>query len=279
LELAWGIWDRPSASYHARCAELERVIVARVLGLLEAFEIPATWAIVGRLLDLDESAARSTIHGAQVWYAPDLIDLVRGAQTRQEIGSHGYRHAYFTELDREAARADVESARRIHQEHGLPFESFVYPRNKMAHVDVLREAGIRVFRSSDCGWHVSVGERFGRTPGRIAHLVDHLLPLEPVPVRRIDRVGMFELPGSMLLMGRNGFRRIVAPAVVVAKARRGLEAACRTGGVFHLWFHPSNFYFDTARQLDILGRILGLAAAMRSRGELDIRTLGSYADA
>jgi hypothetical protein len=83
----------------------------------------------------------------------------------------------------------------------------------------------------------------------------------------------------MLFMGRNGLRRAVHPAAVVAKARLGLAAAARSGETFHLWFHPSNFYYETERQLETLAGILRFAAQMRERGEIAVRPMSSFAHA
>jgi hypothetical protein len=161
--------------------------------------------------------------------------------------------------------------------------SFVFPRNQVAHVDLLREAGVRVFRSVDHGWHTTVRRRLGTGAGRVANLADKVLPIPPAVVHPIAHPigddGVVELPSSMLLMARNGLRRAVHPASVVAKARLGLAAARRTGGAFHLWFHPSNFYYDMERQLETLGSIMEAAARMRDDGQIDIRPMSSFAHA
>jgi len=277
VELAWGIWDKPSPDYHARCAAHESEIIRGLVERFDRFEVSATWAIVGRLLERDPVAARSTLHGERIWYAPTLIDVVRSARTPQDIGSHSYAHVYFGATSREAIREDLAAARRVHDAYGLPFVSFVFPRNQVAHLELLREAGVRVFRSVDHGWHIAVRERFGAPAGRVANLADKVLPIPPAVVQPIDHHGLVELPSSMLLLARKGLRRAVHPAAVIAKARLGLAAARRTGGTFHLWFHPSNFYYDTERQLDTLGAILAAAAELRDRGELDIRPMSSYA--
>jgi peptidoglycan/xylan/chitin deacetylase (PgdA/CDA1 family) len=281
VEAAWGVWDKPTATYHERCARHEARIVQGLVALFDRFEVSATWAVVGRLLELDEAAAKTTAHGAQIWYAPELIEQVRAARTPQDIGSHSYAHVYFGSATREAARGDLAAARRVHDRHGLPFTSFVFPRNQVAHVDLLRDAGVKVFRSVDRGWYIGVRERLGRMAGRVANLADKVLPVPPAVVQPIvhatERGPIVELPSSMLLMARNGLRRAVHPAVAVGKARLGLAAARRTGGTFHLWFHPSNFYYDLERQLDTLGEILRAATRMRDRGEIDIRPMSSYA--
>jgi peptidoglycan/xylan/chitin deacetylase (PgdA/CDA1 family) len=276
VELAWGIWDKPEADYHARCAASELSIVQRLVALFERHEVAATWAIVGRLLERDPEASRSTAYGDAIWYAPAVIDAIRGAKVAQDIGSHSYGHVYFGETSREALRQDLAAARRVHDAHGLPFTSFVFPRNQVAHLDLLRDAGVRVFRSVDHGWHMAVRDRLGKTAGRVANLADKLLPITPAAVQPVERAGMVELPSSMLLMARKGVRKAVAPGAIIAKAAKGLAAAEATGGTFHLWFHPSNFYYEPERQLETLDGIVRAAAERRARGALQIRPMSSY---
>jgi peptidoglycan/xylan/chitin deacetylase (PgdA/CDA1 family) len=281
VEGAWGTWDKPTAAYHDRCARHEAAIVRGLVELFDRFEVSATWAVVGRLLELDESAAKTTSHGAKIWYAPELVERVRAARTPQDIGSHSYAHVYFGSTPREALREDLAAARRVHDRHGLPFASFVFPRNQVGHVDLLRAAGVKVFRSVDHGWHIAVRERLGRNAGRVANLADKVLPVPPAVVQPVahatEHGTVVELPSSMLLMARNGLRRAVHPAVAALKAKLGLTAASRGAGTFHLWFHPSNFYYDLERQLDTLGDIVKTAAQMRDRGEIEIRPMSSYA--
>jgi hypothetical protein len=276
LELAWGIWDKPSPEYHARCAAHERAIVARLVEIFETYEVAATWAIVGRLLERQPVAAQDN---QQIWFAPDLIERIRAARVAQDIGSHSYAHIYFGESSRDQLRADLAAARRVHDANGLPFTSFVFPRNQVAHLDLLREAGVRVFRSVDHGWHIGVRERLGKMCGRVANLADKVLPVPPATVQPITHDGIVELPSSMLLLGRNGLRRAVHPAALFAKAALGLERARRAGGIFHLWFHPSNFYYDTERQLETLERIVRRACVLRDRGQLAIEPMNSFAAA
>jgi hypothetical protein len=286
LELGWGIWDRPQAAYFALCAEKERGIVRRLLDLFSRHEVPVTWAIVGRLLAQGRTPAPELPRGDSIWYAPDLIDAILEARPTHEIGSHSYAHVYFDQVSTTAVREDLEAARAVHKSAGLGFKSFVFPRNGVANVDLLREFGLQVYRGADRGWPTSARQRWGRTVGRAAHLVDKALPTAPAIVRPQSIYGsravhdLTELPGSLLLMGRGGVRALLPPRAIVAKVRRGLDRAAsgHSGGVFHLWFHPSNFYYDTERQFGILDTALGAAATLRDRGRLRIAPMSAFAD-
>lgn len=277
LELAWGIWDKPSHEYHQRCAQLEGTIVERLVQIFERHEVSATWAIVGRLLERDDAASRTTAFGDRIWYAPALIERVANAKMRQEIASHGHEHKYFGSTTREQLRADLAAARSVHQRHGLAFDSFVFPRNDVNHLDLLRDAGISVYRSVDDGWFIDVRDRFGLSAGRVANLLDKTLPIPPRSVKASKHDDLVELPSSMLLLGRKGLRRMVHPSILVRKAMLGLDAAKRSGDLFHLWFHPSNFYYESEQQLGALEHIVAYAARMRASHGLDIRTMGSFA--
>ena len=81
----------------------------------------------------------------------------------------------------------------------------------------------------------------------------------------------------MQMLGRNGLRRFLMPQVTRAKLLLGLERAQRGGGTFHLWFHPSNFYYRRDEQLATLAWFLERAADEASRGHIEFRTMSYYA--
>jgi hypothetical protein len=83
----------------------------------------------------------------------------------------------------------------------------------------------------------------------------------------------------MLLLGRNGLRRFALPAVTRRKLAMGLARAAESGGVFHFWFHPSNFYVRRQEQLDTVDWFLARAADAAGRGEIEIATMGDFAPA
>jgi peptidoglycan/xylan/chitin deacetylase (PgdA/CDA1 family) len=284
LELAWGIRDRPSRRYFELCADKERTIVRELLASFARYEISATWAFVGRLLVPGEPPVAGALSGrskrdGRIWYAPDIIESIRVASPAQDIGSHSYEHLSFRELDADRARSDLEATRSVHAAHGLELSSFVYPRNEVGHIGVLGEMGIRVFRGVETRWDSRVRQALGKRAGRVANLLDKALPIAPPAVFATDHGPVRELPGSMQLLSRNGARRLISPASTLAKVRKGLAAARAGGGTFHFWFHPSNFYYDTERQLDTLSRILALASTLRDRGEIGIVSMRDFAAA
>jgi peptidoglycan/xylan/chitin deacetylase (PgdA/CDA1 family) len=275
LELAWGVWDWVTAEHLQMAETAERPIAAALIELFDRYEIAATWAIVAALLD--EDSAKSRPGRTACWYAPDIVDRLLAAKVKHEIGTHSGRHIYFDTATADEARADLAFARDIHRTHGLPFRSFVYPRGGGGHFDVAYAAGLRTCSFSDVGW-VEAVRRLGRRAGQGAHLLDMLLPIPPHPARPEPAGGLVNIRKSMLLMARNGPRRFVLPLVTRAKLRAGLARAQATGGTFHLWFHPSNFYYRRDEQLATLADFLEHAANEAGRGRIEIATMGAYAD-
>jgi peptidoglycan/xylan/chitin deacetylase (PgdA/CDA1 family) len=276
LELAWGVWDKLTPAQLAAAESEERPICAALLALFERHDVPATWAMVAALLDAESAAGRPGSKAS--WYAPDIVEQVAASKVGHEIGSHGGRHVYFNAIDKAAARADLNFARAIHRAHGLAFKSLVFPRNAVGHLDVLAEAGLATYRGPDLQWFpVLAGP--ARPITRAANLADKLLPIPPRTGAPRSHDRLIELPGSMLLLGRNGLRRFAFPAVTRSKLAIGLARAAESGGIFHFWFHPSNFYVRRQEQLDTVDWFLARAADAAGRGEIEIATMGDFAPA
>jgi peptidoglycan/xylan/chitin deacetylase (PgdA/CDA1 family) len=275
LELAWGVWDTITPERLRLAEEAERPIAAALIALFDRHAIPATWAIVAALLD--ETSAHARPGAKSCWFAPDVVERLVAAKTRHEIGTHSGRHIYFDRIGAAEAEDDLGFARTIHRENGLSFSSMVFPRNAVGHLKQLAGVGLRTFRGPDAGPATAI-RRVSEPLGQAANLAGKALPLPPPVVVSKRSGGMIDVPGSMLLMARNGVRRFVLPFVTRAKLKSGLERARRSGGIFHLWFHPSNFYYRREEQLATLDWFLGHAANEAGQGRIEISTMGSYAD-
>ena len=273
LELAWGNWDNltPLHAHHAEHSD--RKIVERLLQLFDRYGIPVTWAFVAALLDNKEATGKPGCE--RIWYAPDVIESIRTAQVRHELGSHGGRHRYFDVLTPEEAEEDVQYAREIHKRVGTPLHSFVFPRNKVAQTDVLLRCGIRVFRGVDHAWHQRIRDR-SIVLGRAANLIDKCLPIAPETVLAKGTGGLVNLPGSMLFLGRGGIRSLAAPGAMTSKLRKGMDQAAALRQTFHLWFHPSNFWHDTERQFATFEIFLSELREHITAGRLTAAPMGTY---
>jgi hypothetical protein len=274
LELAWGVWDTVTLQGLRLIEVAERPICIALIELFERYEIPATWALVAALLD--EKSAIKRLGSNACWYAPDIVERLMRAKVPHEIGSHSGRHIYFDAITASEARDDLEFARDVHRANGLSFKSFVFPRNAVGHLDFIARTGLRTFRGPDIGW-IRAARRGGRMAERAANFVDKFLPIPPQPVVAETRDTLVDIPGSMLLLGRNGVRRFILASVTRAKLSMGLDHARRSGGIFHLWFHPSNFYYRREEQLATLAWFLEHATNEAGRGRIELCTMESYA--
>ena len=129
LELAWGHRHNITEKKLALVETLDRPIVSRLVEIFDRYDVPVTWAVIGALLD--PRSARGRPGREKSWYAPDVIDTIRGARVRHDIGSHGGRHLYYDRIPESEADDDLAFARSIHEQQGLDFESFVFADNRV----------------------------------------------------------------------------------------------------------------------------------------------------
>ncbi|GAA3201891.1 polysaccharide deacetylase family protein [Nonomuraea roseoviolacea] len=269
-ELAWGTDDVDLPKY-AKALDEEPSTTKRLLALLDEYQVPATWAIVGRLLAPSENGE---IRTPEKWYyAPYLLDWITGACVDHEIGTHTFSHVYTQDpaTTREVWVRELEAAARLGERLGVPVRSIVHPRNQVAYVDTLPEAGIIAYRGVERNWY---GNRLGPL-----HLLDRALgtPATTYDPRTL-RVGerLVNLPASQFLVGSNGLRRLIPAASRIRQARLGLDRAARRGEVYHLWFHPFNL--DGELMFGAMEGILGEIAARRDRGEIQVMTMVQAAE-
>lgn len=144
----------------------------RLIDLFEAYDIPATWAVVGRLCTAEDSLAPPA---SDEWFsngiaesfdreaatviaerralnrdltASWLVDALAESPVDHDIGSHSYGHPRFTNITRDLAQADIDAARAALDRWNADPDSFVYPFNAVAHRDVLAEAGFICYRET-----------------------------------------------------------------------------------------------------------------------------------
>jgi peptidoglycan/xylan/chitin deacetylase (PgdA/CDA1 family) len=275
-ELGWGFHDMETPP--ARRVTAARPGWETLLDLLEAFDVPATWAVVGHLLV--ENCDRPTGGCACTRppladqpdrrFGPSLVEAVRDGDAGHELGCHSFAHPLFDEISREAAREEIERWLARARAHGIDDPgSFVFPRNRVGHRDLLAEYGFDCYRG--------VGRE--RNSGRLRRLAQATVGdwTPPLVTPRVDEHGLVNLPDSLYLFRFEGWPRTAVEAVredpVVRFCRNGIDAAAREDGVFHCWLHPNNLVAD--RDADRLRAILSYLD--ERRGDLRIETMGDVA--
>lgn len=304
FELIWGTLDKsgPEGFAHACAVEREEVIDG-LLAMLEQLEIPATWCVLGHIM-LRACAPSDGVKHPEVvrahhswhpddWFIDDpcgdersdpnfygasLVERIRACRVPQEIGCHSFSHPIFGDpgCSRETAESELAACTALAEAQGVQMRSFAFPRNRVGHLDVLRDHGFVCFRGPEPNWY----ER-PRTPTalrRAAHLTDVVLARRP-PIVEPHRVGeLWNVPGSMIYLPAHGIRRFIPVRSRVRRALKGLDGAARDCRLFHLWLHPTNLADRLPEMLAGLRAVLTYASRLRDRGALVIAPMGDVPD-
>lgn len=284
------IWvPRMDPHYRDRLPKDERLNVGsihKLLKILQTSDIRATWAIVGhpmvegcwpqRCLHWKQSVdfnCRSAGPGEPCSMEnldpshriTEMVHEILACDTPQEIGYHSFSHRPFTELSREVAEDELKKAKGLEKEWGVRFRSFVFPQNKVEHVDLLKKYGFRIFRGRTRGrYHADMGFFKRAVNGTFDKIIAP--PLFP-----IHHDGIWEIGGSM------DFCDAQAPQRVIPAARLGLARAQWSNLTFHIYLHPWNLLYLDRLDGD-LRRFLSAVKKKEMRGELTIMSMSDYAN-
>ena len=176
VELLCGIINDPESKSKSKCINLlinddtkGRSCIDTLLNLFEKYNIPATWAVVGHLfLDYCEcedgiphknmprfkenwysSDPCTDIQRNPLYYGKDIVEKILSNRIEHEIGYHSFSHVIFSECSREVAEAEIKMGNKLAKDFGIALKSFVFPENKIGHIDVLKENGFKIYRGEN----------------------------------------------------------------------------------------------------------------------------------
>ena len=302
-ELAWGTADKGGLRVYRRQLKETRSNVEKLLAMLHRYDVPATWAFVGHLFldschrdqpggdphpdvltprypgserNWHEPDPATSRDSDPLWYGDDLLEMVLNASPKHEIGCHTFSHLPLQgpSVTEEIARSQVDKCRDLAQDRGLEMRSFVFPRNRVAHLDVLRESGFACYRGPERSWYTTLP----RLLSRAGHFAHRFLGITPPVYSGLEAdSGLVNIPASMFLMPPTGVRSLIPGRSRVRQAARGLRKSAESDALFHLWFHPWNIG-DSAAMLEWLEAILREVDALRSQDRLRVMTMGGVAN-
>lgn len=283
----WGLADCLT-DRHDRIYTTQNLETAygRLTGLLEKYRIEATFAFTAAFtLMADEfealtpeldplmaeaapwmTSALAAIRkpGAQGWFSNKCFDMVRDAGCH-EIASHGFSHLPWKApyASRAALDAELTMCRKVAAFSQDAVTTFIFPRNQVAHLDLLKAHGFLAYRGSrpSRSRAATLACEFNLFPRSEAYD-----PGDVIPVR---------IPAGRFLNWRHGLRRCVPAAVTVRRWQNMLRESARSGGVVHAWTHPENF-MDGKDMFPMLEEILRFAAQERDAGRLQIMTIADF---
>jgi len=213
-ELAWGESHHRDGAGPRRDYGSERAAIDQILEVFDRYDVSATWAIVGHLF-LDHCEAVdgrahpeivrpinppsssngdwfdidpcSTLQDAPAFYGRDIVAAIAGCGTPQEIGCHSFSHLIADGCGEDAFESDLAACRAVAAADGVDVRSFVYPRNAIDHIDLLRANGFVCYRGSAASAIASAG--------RLVRYADRVRPLASsavVPIRHSS--GVWNVP-------------------------------------------------------------------------------------
>ncbi len=191
-----------------------------LLELADRYAVPLTWAVCGKAAE-DDSRSYSAI---------------LNSSTRHEVGVHTFSHIDATSCTAEDFRADIE--RCIGALGRSQPRTFVFPWNREAHFDVLRDLGFRNFR----GKARAIGLPMVR---------EGLIDVRPVYYVDQKSEGAESLMTSYI------------------------NLCVKRSAVFHLWTHPWSLVIggSTAPMMATLERVFAHMAALRDERSLATLTV------
>ena len=293
LELAWGTRGRPRAADVPPFLDGTRNAIRRLLNLLDEYEIPATWVAVGALWMPSEDGVTKhpwlrtprlaevpagDSHSQPHWYAEDILEDLARCRVPQELGCHTLTHTYVKPgtAGRQELERELVQFLALFQQLGLPRpRSFIFPKARMAHFDLLAEQGFSAYRGPENKWFESLP---GQLPRAALRLLDAKLAVAPrvlKPKRVHER--LWRVPASQFYSPFMSVGGRVSVAERVNKAFKGLHKAVRNRGVYHLWTHPFNLGCGTDQLLQGLEQIFAEAARLRDAGQLEPISMGDMA--
>jgi peptidoglycan/xylan/chitin deacetylase (PgdA/CDA1 family) len=299
FELIWGTADLGLEDFKRICKTERQVVIDRLLALFEEFEFSATWAILGHLF-LDKCESKNGKKHPEIirpnfswikndWFAHDpggietgesihlgrtLVEKIRNCRIPQEIASHSFSHIVFGDegCSRETAESEIAECVRIADEQGIELKSFVFPRNEIGHLEILKKFDFACYRGVEPNWYEN--RKIPEGIRRGLRLFDVLRAATPPAVLpQLTNEGLWNIPGSAMFFPMHGFRRKIPMNLRVKRCLKGLDKAAQTKKIFHLWFHPTNMVDELETMFAGLREILQYASNLKKEGCLDFLTM------
>lgn len=285
----WGMASDPSmVNSHAIGDASLRWAYQQIFESLRNFNIPATFGVVGLFAqDLSAFEAFHTAHKSDSayeswfqnpkaafadgrmdgWFYPTLIEDIQRFKFH-EVSSHSYTHLPFHNefVTRETVESELRTMDQFMQSKGVSLQSMIYPRNQVAHTDLLPHFGISGYRDSH-----DKGSAYG---SKIGTLVDEFNVFSKSSAHS-DKEVPIRIPAGYFLNWQNGPRLIIPPTITVRRFNHLLDHAEKTGGVVHMWLHPHNL-ITGKNQVQLFNRVLQSVAQRQSQGSLSVLTMGEY---
>ena len=282
----WGVADHLGPAEHRTLGDASlREAYRSVVALLDEFDIPATFAFVGLFGESISSfrrlrpAVEQLAEGARDYLRPALDDMDHGsgegwhgdwavemagaAKAQHEIALHGISHVSWDQMNDAFVAEEMALYRELEGPVGRSL-TMVFPRNRVAHADLLPSIGIEGYRLAR------------KRRSRVRSLAAELYIFErgdQVPIG--SDLSPVPIPAGYFVNWQHGLRRLVPKAVSERRFANILTDAEATEGVCHFWLHPENIASAPAT-LDLLRGIIRRVVRARDTGRCIVQTQIDY---
>lgn len=265
VELLWGKKDLDYKSL-IPFVEKEREIITHILKLCKDNKISFTWAIVGRLFQQNDG---------KLWSGVDIIKKIKKTGL-QELASHSFSHSAFGEssFTEEMAQKEIIRCLELARKMNVNLKSFIFPKNSIGHLDVLKKNGFIAFRGKQS--NILPEENPLHRALKALDLFTKFSP--PVYDECAMEQGMVNIPASFHFLSNRGLRRFVPRGVRFEKAKKGIDRAIREKKIFHMWTHPLDIVDGNGELFAELKKIILYVVEKRNKKVLDIKTMGEIAE-
>jgi peptidoglycan/xylan/chitin deacetylase (PgdA/CDA1 family) len=288
----FGMADKISEFHHKHLTnENLRRAYRGLVELFDRYEIRATFAFVGAFVQSPEEFGGNLpllkSHGPlerwlanfqneyaarryDGWFLPDALDIA-ASPGKHEIASHGYTHLPFDYEGVTNDLRDLELSLAVDaaRSRGFRLETLIFPRNRIAGVEVLRRHGFTGYRDF-------LPPSNGLL-GKIANLATEFQIFEKAQDNslRTSPDGIVAIPSGHFLNWKYGLRKAIPSSVTVRRWKALIKSAGDMGRIAHLWLHPHNL-ITGHHQFELLEEILVFAHHELSSGRIENMTQADY---
>lgn len=136
-----------------RVGEIDELALPLFVETFNDFEVSVTFAIRGQLTEVNDS----------------ILEILLKSSVKHDIGAHGYYHREFTNLSRNEAENELKLISVGMKKFGIIPRSFIFPKNSVAHLDLLGKYRYKCYRSysgfmNDCMYIEKQGQLYDIHP-------------------------------------------------------------------------------------------------------------------
>ncbi|NNT72563.1 polysaccharide deacetylase family protein [Flavobacterium sp. IMCC34852] len=281
FELVWGIFDHIDLKDKVAYFDNTLNAIPKMLEIFERHDMRVTWATVGMLFNknweewqnniptllptYDNAILNPYTYGNahqksgydRFFFAPELIKTIQSVKG-QEIGTHTYSHYYCLEKGQTVAQfeADLQQANLMANQFNLKLTSLVFPRNQFNknYLKVCSENQIETVRTNPDDWYWDT-TKTDALFSKLARTGDAYLPFgkKSYTAESVHKATVVCQKASRFLRPQHQIS--VLNSLRLSRIKSEIVGAAQNGEIYHLWWHPHNFGFDTDNALKALQEI------------------------